>query len=98
MVDRTLRVTLDIKVSELTPTQRLEMGLEDPLEGGEDEDMVSNEPVNEFEETTPRELGEIASGIFFREYIDEAFGGSNIFLTFGEKPKVVSAEWHDEAG
>lgn len=88
MPEKTVRVTLDVTVRDLTQEELDNQGI-DPTEFLGDEE----EPSSYIDETYPRELAEIVAGMFHSDAITEAFAGTNLCVTFEERPVVIAAEW-----
>lgn len=88
MKTRKLRIDLEITVRELSKAQKLE------ALAGMDEDLVEECSADgELDETEPFDLAEIVTALFDSDMVQEAFAGSNMFVTFDPDPLVIAAEW-----
>jgi hypothetical protein len=90
MNTRTLTVTLNIEVRDMTTEELADAGAE-PMEGEEDDD----EGVPTLADTSPHEIaGLIPHTLTFGEVQDEMFAGSGVFVRL-TKAEVEFAGWAD---
>ena len=91
MATRKLRVELEIEARDLTDEEKRADGdtmLDDP-EFGPNYSELEND-------VSAYELGCVVCALFYEETIREAFAGSGLFITFGDDPKLVRAEFLPE--
>ncbi len=87
-LEKTLRVTLELKVVPLSEDELAEGNRDLP----EDAHMTQEDAIQECE---PFELGDVIQGMFQEDSVREAFAGSNIYVTFDGQPLVIEAEFQD---
>lgn len=97
MTDRTLHLTLSVKVRELNKEELKDAGF-DFEEHRRFMEEMGDDPDGDLkliDEACPGELSDmIATALASEDTVTEMFAGSNMFLTFGEV-YVVTSDWVD---